>query len=451
MKKIVAITAAVFVLITCLPVLAADENEPYTLYVNGVPYTGPEPVVYANKKPFLGAATLAGLLDATVRIDADAGGAVIRGDDVDLTVRVSESTARLNGNTVDLGVQVFEQQGIVYIPVILLGKQLGIKTVSDPLTQSLFLYKQGGTLRDRLNDKTEEQRQVLGPTRPKDPGGPVRMDGGDVVIVAGAAAAPRVMELMDAPPYRIVLDFASSAFSGLTGGELPGDGDTVVKIRYALNNPETFRFVIELPRPAAYRLEQTDGGKVTRVTIFEPSERRFKVVIDPGHGGDDPGATGASGRHEKHFTLELSLRIANLMRQDPRLEPYLTRQDDTYPTLEERAAFANNLGADVLVSIHGNSYTGSMRGTETYYYDNRGKAFAAILHRHVVQAAQTDDRRVRQADFKVLRLANMPSALLEVGYLSDAAEEKRMLSAEFQDRVAAAVVEAVKEYLGLSR
>jgi len=450
MKKIVAFTAAVFVLITCLPVLAVDVKDPYTLYVSGVRHSGPEPVVFADKKPFLGAATLAELLDATWRIEEDASGAVIRGEDWELAVRVSESSARLNGRAVDLGAQVFEQQGIIYIPVALLGKSLGMKTVGDPLTQSLFLYKQGGTPRDRLDDKTEEQREVLGPTRPKDPGGPVYIDGTNVVITAGAAATPRITKLMDAPPYRLVLDYASAAFAGLTSGELPGGG-TVVKVRYALNNPETVRFVIELTRPADYRLEQSDGGKVTRITIVEPTQRRFKVVIDPGHGGDDPGTTGASGRYEKHFTLELSRKVANLMKQVSWLEPHMTRQDDTYPTLEERAAFANNIGADLYVSIHGNAYTGSMRGTETYYYDNTDKAFASILHRHVVQAAQTVDRNVRQADFKVLRLTKMPSALLEVGYLSDAAEEKRMLSEEFQDRVAAAIVEAVKEYLSASR
>ena len=80
----------------------------------------------------------------------------------------------------------------------------------------------------------------------------------------------------------------------------------------------------------------------------------FRIVIDPGHGGKDPGATGVSGAYEKAFNLSLAGRIAALLEEDPMFEPLLTRTDDRFIELEERAAIANDWNADAMISIHGN-------------------------------------------------------------------------------------------------
>jgi N-acetylmuramoyl-L-alanine amidase len=181
-----------------------------------------------------------------------------------------------------------------------------------------------------------------------------------------------------------------------------------------------------------------------------PDEPVWKVVVDPGHGGEDPGATGASGRVEKDFTLQLSLEVMKLLEQEPNIEVKLTRVDDAFlSSVEyERAQFANALEADLFVSIHGNTYEDpDVSGTETYYYDEPSLALASALHRHVVAATGFRGRGVRRANYFVLRETTMPAALIEVGYLTNPEEERTMWEESFQHQVAVAVVEGIKEYL----
>jgi N-acetylmuramoyl-L-alanine amidase len=203
------------------------------------------------------------------------------------------------------------------------------------------------------------------------------------------------------------------------------------------------RFVIELGRHADYTVAAVSGG--TRVDVT--AGKKYRIVIDPGHGGKDPGATGYSGRYEKHFTLDIAKKVYDLMRQDPELEPLMTRTDDSFISLEDRVAFANDAKADLFISIHGNTYKQAISGTETYYYTSRSKAFGEVMHRHVVEATKLPDRELRRSPFKVIRDTEMPAVLLELGYLSTKSDEQAMLSEEFQKRVAAAIVAGAKAYL----
>ncbi|MDX8044383.1 N-acetylmuramoyl-L-alanine amidase [Gracilibacillus sp. S3-1-1] len=175
-----------------------------------------------------------------------------------------------------------------------------------------------------------------------------------------------------------------------------------------------------------------------------------KVVIDPGHGGDDPGAIGASGSYEKDFTLSLSNKIVELLQTDPRLEVFMTREGDQFLSTEtrERPMIANDLGADLFISIHANTYdTPTITGTETFYYNDYSESLAAIIHRHVVQATGYDDRGVKQANYFVLADTNMPAILIEVGYLTNPEQEQEMLTDAFQQNVAEAIVEGINEYI----
>ncbi|SIR71370.1 N-acetylmuramoyl-L-alanine amidase family protein, partial [Paenibacillus macquariensis] len=85
--------------------------------------------------------------------------------------------------------------------------------------------------------------------------------------------------------------------------------------------------------------------------------KRYKIVIDAGHGGKDPGAEGASGNRERAYTLALSTKVYDLLQQDPMFEAHRTRTDDTFVKLKDRAQIANDLNADAFVSIHGNTYS----------------------------------------------------------------------------------------------
>ncbi|MDU4695932.1 MAG: N-acetylmuramoyl-L-alanine amidase [Paenibacillus sp.] len=182
------------------------------------------------------------------------------------------------------------------------------------------------------------------------------------------------------------------------------------------------------------------------------AEGKYRIVIDPGHGGKDPGATSASGKEEKDFTLALAQKVYELLRQDPMFEPILTRTSDEFIELEDRSKVANDLNADALISLHGNTYEGpeTVSGTETYY-NNEGDGsheLAEDIHQHLIEALGFRDRGVRQEDWKVLRTSEVPAVLAEIGFLTNAENESVLLSEAGQDKAAHAIVEALREYFG---
>ncbi|WP_449354701.1 N-acetylmuramoyl-L-alanine amidase family protein [Virgibacillus natechei] len=181
----------------------------------------------------------------------------------------------------------------------------------------------------------------------------------------------------------------------------------------------------------------------------ENKNTAFKVVIDPGHGGKDNGATGASGQYEKSFTLSLSKKVEKLLDQESEMEVFMTRTDDSFISQESRyrPKYANKLNADVFVSIHGNTFSNpSVSGTETFYYNNNSRQFAQILQKHVVESTGFRDRGLKKKDLFVVRDTEMPAALIEVGYLTNPSDESEMRTDDLQSRVAASIVEGIKEY-----
>ncbi|WP_067844115.1 N-acetylmuramoyl-L-alanine amidase family protein [Amphibacillus sediminis] len=204
------------------------------------------------------------------------------------------------------------------------------------------------------------------------------------------------------------------------------------------------------------KCDKTDSSTQQLINRLSNKQRQndqleeFKVVIDPGHGGEDPGAIGYSGSYEKDFTLSLAKKVAHLLEQEELIGVYLTRADDIFLSTEtrERPKFANDLDADLFVSIHGNTFDDpTVTGTETYYYHDHSESLANILHRHVLEATGFNDRGVRNENYFVLTDTFMPAVLLEIGYLTNQQEEEKMLTEVFQDRLATSIAEGIKEYL----
>lgn len=179
-------------------------------------------------------------------------------------------------------------------------------------------------------------------------------------------------------------------------------------------------------------------------------EDAFKILIDAGHGGKDPGTTGVSGTFEKVSNLAIAMRVYELLQEDSRFEVRMTRTDDTFYQLEDRSAMANDWPADAFISIHGNSYEDdSVSGSETFYRYDNGLPLAEAIHGKLVDAMGFKDRGIRLNELKVLTLSQVPSALIESGYLTNAAEEAVLLSEEGQNRMAQAIVDGLKQYAEL--
>ncbi len=193
---------------------------------------------------------------------------------------------------------------------------------------------------------------------------------------------------------------------------------------------------------------------ITENVIDNPSptsaleSNKYKIVIDPGHGGKDQGATGASGAYERQYTYSLALKVYELLEKEPMFEPRLTRTEDLFVELEDRADLANNWKADALLSIHGNTYTDpTVTGTESLYtYDNESVQLAQSVQHHMVKAMGFRDRGVKKEPLKILSLSEMPAVLIEIGYLTNAEEEAFMLSNKGQTLAAHAIVDGLKQF-----
>ncbi|MNI38565.1 N-acetylmuramoyl-L-alanine amidase LytC precursor [compost metagenome] len=125
----------------------------------------------------------------------------------------------------------------------------------------------------------------------------------------------------------------------------------------------------------------------------------------------------------------------------------MTRTDDTFVKLEDRAYMSNQLEGDASISIHANTYTDpAISGTETYYYNNESLPFAHEIHKQLLKATGFKDRGVKDEGWMVLKKSNSLAILMEVGYLTNLSNETDMLSEQHQDRVAQGIVQGIKTY-----
>jgi N-acetylmuramoyl-L-alanine amidase len=275
---------------------------------------------------------------------------------------------------------------------------------------------------------------------------------------------------------------------------------------YTMNDP--YRLVIDIrgtgsgmavqsPAPPSRQQETALDQNRRRADPQTPSrpptsarQQRWHVVIDAGHGGKDPGAIGPSGLMEKDLVLDIAKRLRDLIQKDPQWRVILTRDTDVFIPLEERTAIANAKGADLFVSIHANAAERpEAHGIETYFLDfgsdeqsmrvaarenattvskvsdlqrilrdlqmtskrNESSLLAGSVQQALVQAPNGGkngrDLGVKHAPFLVLMGAEMPSILVETGFVSNPGEERKLADPKYRAQAARAIFEGIKEYL----
>jgi len=217
------------------------------------------------------------------------------------------------------------------------------------------------------------------------------------------------------------------------------------------------------------------------------------VVIDPGHGGSDTGAVGPGGAKEKDITLRVAKRLAARLREMLHCRVLLTRTDDRFVPLEQRSAMANRVGADVFISIHVNSAPSrSASGLETFFLSyeasdeealklahlengfdpgtagidsalpddlkvtlldlvetaahHESSTLAESVHTSMIALTNRGDRGVKQAPFVVLSGAVMPAILIELGFISNRAEGRWLLSEKGMDDISRSIATGVVEF-----
>jgi len=181
---------------------------------------------------------------------------------------------------------------------------------------------------------------------------------------------------------------------------------------------------------------------------------KFTVVIDPGHGGKDPGAIGVGGIKEKDITLSIAQMVFLKSLSYPELHVILSRRDDIYIYPTDRVIAANKLGADLYVSIHANAHSSpNASGIETLVHETKGKdspsyRLAELLQREMIRTTGAEDRGIKWAPL-FIRRAQMPAALVEVGFITNPLEARLLQSISYQSKLADAILDGILDYLDI--
>jgi N-acetylmuramoyl-L-alanine amidase len=189
--------------------------------------------------------------------------------------------------------------------------------------------------------------------------------------------------------------------------------------------------------------ENTIGESLPPLTADRP-----RVIIDPGHGGEDSGAIGIDGLKEKDIILSIALDVEEILKKQD-VDVVMTRDRDVFISLEGRTDLANDVKADLFVSIHANSINLSrpdVSGLETYYYDS-GRRLAELIHWSILNGVDIDDRSIRRARFYVLRHSTMPAVLVEVGFVTGEVDASNLQDADHRRRMAEAIARGIVEYI----
>lgn len=278
-------------------------------------------------------------------------------------------------------------------------------------------------------------------------------------------------------PYVAKVTFAGSDLRiQLTAPDVVGDA-------YQLENPP--RIVLDLRKAAA----PVPGQPLPLPGLRAPAELPGirTIVIDPGHGGKEVGAVGPGGLLEKDITLAVSRKLAASLAKATGARVVMTRDDDSLVSLDQRTAIANQYKADLFLSVHMNAaVVKDAKGSETYFlsleasdelarkaaetenassassaasdlnlilwdlaqqaYLDESSRFAQAIQEEMNAATSVANRGVKQAPFKVLIGATMPAALVEVGFISNAEEEAKLQTEEFQNLMVEALTRAVQRY-----
>ncbi|MEN9243984.1 MAG: N-acetylmuramoyl-L-alanine amidase [Gloeomargarita sp. DG02_5_bins_242] len=232
-----------------------------------------------------------------------------------------------------------------------------------------------------------------------------------------------------------------------------------LRVESALNGRVRLSLEVKTAEPD-WQLRTTPQGLVLLPAAPAPAPRpqrpapasaprsRWTVVIDPGHGGTDPGAIGRGGLQEKEIVMDISRRVARLLEAEG-IRAVLSRTQDVDLDLEPRVALAERVNATLFVSIHANALhlnRPDVNGIETYYYHN-GQWLARSIHKNLLATTNAPDRGVRQARFYVLRRTSMRSTLVEIGYVTGAQDAARLATGSYRQQVAQGIAQGILRYL----
>ena len=367
-------------------------------------------------------------------------------------------------------------------------------TSADPYIKLIRAgrYKPG-TVRLVIDLKTEIQPQVFTLKPVGDYGHRLVMD-----LYPAKAEDPLLALLQSMPEDKAAAD--ATAAEGR--GDAPGKGGApeakpaektaekpADKVKPAEKSPE------KLPEKAVDKASDRPAEKPPEKSSGKPVvSRMVTIVLDPGHGGEDPGASGQGGSHEKNVTLQVAKRLKARIDAEPNMRTVLTRDSDFFVPLQQRVQKARRVQADLFVSIHADAFVNSSaRGSSVFVLSEHGATSTAArwlakkeneadliggvninskdanLARTLLDLSQTatladslklgkavlnelgginalHKGQVEQAGFAVLKAPDIPSILVETAFISNPEEEMRLNDDAYQDKMASAILKGIRKY-----
>ncbi|MFZ9493266.1 MAG: N-acetylmuramoyl-L-alanine amidase [Burkholderiaceae bacterium] len=326
-----------------------------------------------------------------------------------------------------------------------------------------------------------------------------------LVLDLKQSVAPQVFSLPPVASYqhRLVFDLHPTVEQDpllqFLQDKLKAEGQAQQRIDDALGD-----FIGRVGKPAPSRpasgpetppgLTPPPTDQAPRAEDLQRLERLIIVAIDPGHGGEDPGAVGPTGLKEKDVVLSIGLQLRDRINATPGMRAYMTRDSDYFVPLGERVRRARRIQADLLVSIHADAFfTPQARGASVYALSTQGASSAAarwiadkenasdavgginapvadaqvlramldmsttaqindslqlggVLLTHLDRVGRLHKRRVEQAGFAVLKAPDVPSVLVETAFISNPDEEKRLASTDYQAALVEALHRGIRQY-----
>lgn len=212
-----------------------------------------------------------------------------------------------------------------------------------------------------------------------------------------------------------------------------------------------FKFANSMVKKIKYEIIESK-----KIVLNNKDDKRYKVYIDPGHGGNDVGTISEkSDIYEKNLAFEISKTVVEKLSNYSNVDIIVSRYEDRYISLEERVNHANKVNADYFISIHLNADPNSTdtHGVETYYSESNKKEIegsnelAKNIQTNIIEITGEKDRGIKKSNFMVTKFTKMPAVLVECGFLTNKNEKEKLSTQIYIDKLAQGIVNGLVMYI----
>jgi N-acetylmuramoyl-L-alanine amidase len=337
--------------------------------------------------------------------------------------------------------------------VIDLGSKTGYRVLTKGTSKEIKIAiggKQTDVIRDRDKDIAEPIVPVSITGITIEPNGSAKAK-----VRVATSGRPVFRSRMSGSMARVVVEIDNASFA-MPLEDIPSNSPLVKGIQTNVDG-SMVRITCDANRYIAFNTEGDSSGITINLSLPFGAGGNLSdkvIVIDAGHGGDDPGAQ-AGGYKEKDLNLDIALRVKQAL-EEVGAKVILTRADDYYVKLPDRPAVADKNKADFFISLHCNACAGgALTGIETYYHPGQfsSQALAYAIQNRIIQHTSMKDRGARldtklyASGLAVLRNANVPAILIECGFIDNAKDRSRLIDYDYHTKIAQGIIEGLRDYI----